>query len=82
VTKFFRQVDIDSTAVNGVEMLRWNVDGLINEFNVRVRPLLHAHQTKAASMVSRNGVEGEGPSIYISDPEGNRLELKELPKRF
>ena len=27
-------------------------------------------------MTSRNGAEGEGPSIYISDPEGNVVELK------
>lgn len=25
---------------------------------------------------SRFGAEGEGPSIYIADPEGNRIELK------
>ena len=25
---------------------------------------------------SRYGAEGEGPSIYIADPDGNRIELK------
>lgn len=28
---------------------------------------------------SRYGAEGEGPSIYLSDPEGNMLELKGRP---
>jgi glyoxylase I family protein len=27
-------------------------------------------------IVSRYGAEGDGPSIYLSDPEGNGLELK------
>jgi hypothetical protein len=27
-------------------------------------------------LATRNGAEGEGPSIYISDPEGNVVELK------
>ena len=29
----------------------------------------------------RYGAEGEGPSIYIRDPEGNRVELKGPPAR-
>ena len=33
----------------------------------------------AAEIVSRYGAEGNGPSIYISDPEGNALELKGPP---
>jgi catechol 2,3-dioxygenase-like lactoylglutathione lyase family enzyme len=27
-------------------------------------------------IVSRYGAEGDGPSIYVTDPEGNNLELK------
>lgn len=30
-------------------------------------------------VVSRYGAEGDGPSIYITDPEGNVLELKGPP---
>lgn len=30
-------------------------------------------------IVSRYGAEGQGPSIYIDDPEGNRIELKGPP---
>ena len=34
---------------------------------------------EAGSMQSRYGAEGEGPSIYINDPEGNVVELKGPP---
>jgi catechol 2,3-dioxygenase-like lactoylglutathione lyase family enzyme len=30
-------------------------------------------------IVSRYGADGDGPSIYLSDPEGNALELKGPP---
>jgi len=32
-------------------------------------------------VASRYGAEGEGPSIYLSDPEGNTVELKGPPCR-
>lgn len=32
-----------------------------------------------AEIVSRYGAEGDGPSIYVTDPEGNNLELKGPP---
>lgn len=31
---------------------------------------------KVGNVESRNGAEGVGPSIYITDPEGNTVELK------
>ena len=30
-------------------------------------------------IVSRYGAEGDGPSVYLADPEGNNLELKGPP---
>lgn len=33
------QVEIDGTAVNGVDMIRWNDEGRIVEFKVMLRPL-------------------------------------------
>ncbi len=33
----------------------------------------------AGPVESRNGAEGEGPSMYLQDPEGNMLELKGPP---
>ena len=38
-----------------------------------------AHGVAPGDVVSRYGAEGEGPSMYISDPEGNVVELKGPP---
>jgi catechol 2,3-dioxygenase-like lactoylglutathione lyase family enzyme len=47
-------------------------------------PVLQAYlQSKAVApggIVSRYGAEGQGPSMYISDPEGNTVELKGPPE--
>jgi catechol 2,3-dioxygenase-like lactoylglutathione lyase family enzyme len=45
----------------------------------RVRSMLEAHGVVAGPMESRYGAEGEGPSIYVTDPEGNVVELKGPP---
>lgn len=37
---------------------------------------LEAHGVDAGKIESRYGARGQGPSIYISDPEGNTVELK------
>lgn len=37
---------------------------------------LRAHQVRIGEIGTRHGAEGDGPSIYIYDPQGNRLELK------
>ena len=37
---------------------------------------LAAHGVDAGPVESRYGAEGEGPSIYLQDPEGNSIELK------
>jgi glyoxylase I family protein len=44
-----------------------------------IRRHLQAHRVDAAATARRNGAEGEGPSIYIADPEGNVIELKGPP---
>jgi catechol 2,3-dioxygenase-like lactoylglutathione lyase family enzyme len=44
-----------------------------------IRAHLSAHGVAAGETVSRYGAEGQGPSIYISDPEGNSVELKGPP---
>jgi catechol 2,3-dioxygenase-like lactoylglutathione lyase family enzyme len=44
-----------------------------------VRAHLAAHGVDAGKTESRYGAEGEGPSIYLSDPEGNVVELKGPP---
>ena len=40
---------------------------------------LAAHGVKCGEEASRYGADGQGPSIYLNDPEGNALELKGPP---
>ncbi len=42
---------------------------------------LAAHGIEAGPVESRFGAEGEGPSIYLHDPEGNTIELKGPPAK-
>ena len=59
----------------------------LDHFCLRVEPFdaqairahLSAHGVDAGKVESRYGAEGEGPSIYLSDPEGNVVELKGPP---
>jgi catechol 2,3-dioxygenase-like lactoylglutathione lyase family enzyme len=44
-----------------------------------IRAHLAAHGIEAGPSASRFGAEGEGPSIYLQDPEGNTIELKGPP---
>ncbi|HWW56625.1 MAG TPA: VOC family protein [Sphingopyxis sp.] len=41
-----------------------------------IRTHLDRHGVRVEQAGPRYGAEGEGPSIYISDPEGNIVELK------
>ncbi|MCG8354658.1 MAG: VOC family protein [Kiloniellales bacterium] len=62
--------------------------GNMDHFCVRVEPFdeaaLRAHLesrgVEVGEVVSRYGAEGSGPSLYISDPEGNTVELKGPPE--
>lgn len=44
-----------------------------------IRTHLSAHGVQAGPVESRYGAQGEGPSIYLQDPEGNTVELKGPP---
>jgi catechol 2,3-dioxygenase-like lactoylglutathione lyase family enzyme len=44
-----------------------------------IREQLQAHGVAAGPVATRYGAEGEGPSIYVTDPEGNVVELKGPP---
>jgi len=44
-----------------------------------IRAHLAAHGIGTEPAASRFGAEGEGPSIYLEDPEGNMIELKGPP---
>lgn len=54
-----------------LQILPWDVDA--------IRQHLAAHGIDAPEPVNRYGAQGQGPSIYISDPEGNTVELKGPP---
>lgn len=44
-----------------------------------IRAHLAANGIEAGPVEQRYGAQGEGPSIYLSDPEGNVVELKGPP---
>lgn len=46
-----------------------------------IRAHLKAHGLEPGESGSRYGAEGEGPSIYLRDPEGNMIELKGPPAK-
>jgi catechol 2,3-dioxygenase-like lactoylglutathione lyase family enzyme len=46
-----------------------------------IRAHLQAHGVQAGESGTRYGAEGEGPSIYLQDPEGNVVELKGPPAK-
>lgn len=59
----------------------------LDHFCLRVDPFdadaiiahLRASGANPAPLASRYGAEGQGPSIYVPDPEGNIVELKGPP---
>jgi catechol 2,3-dioxygenase-like lactoylglutathione lyase family enzyme len=59
----------------------------LDHFCLRVEPFdeavirahLGAHGIAAGPLAQRYGAEGDGPSLYLQDPEGNTVELKGPP---
>ena len=59
----------------------------MDHFALRIEPFdeaelrahLTAHGVEAGEVATRYGAEGDGPSLYITDPDGNRVELKGPP---
>ncbi len=45
-----------------------------------IREYLLAQGVQPGEVASRFGAEGEGPSIYLTDPDGNTVELKGPPE--
>jgi glyoxylase I family protein len=47
------------------------------DFNeIKIRAHLEAHGVEAGEVAERNGAKGNGPSMYIRDPDDNVVELK------
>ncbi len=61
-----------------------NVDHIalrIDPFDAEaLRTHLEAHGITTGEVARRYGAEGQGPSIYIEDPDGNTVELKGPPE--
>ena len=61
-----------------------NVDHIalrIDPFDAEaLRAHLQAHGITMGEVARRYGAEGQGPSIYIGDPDGNTIELKGPPE--
>jgi len=55
-----------------VQVEPWDADA--------IRIHLEKHGVEVGDVVARYGALGNGPSIYINDPEGNKVELKGLPQ--
>ncbi|WP_256659538.1 VOC family protein [Pseudomonas sp. H9] len=59
----------------------------VDHFCLRIAPFdeteilafLHSVGIKAEKAVTRYGAEGDGPSLYCFDPDGNQVELKGPP---
>jgi glyoxylase I family protein len=59
----------------------------VDHFCLRIEPFdepalrahLATHGIAAGEAVQRYGAEGSGPSLYITDPDGNVVELKGPP---
>ncbi|SDP66562.1 Catechol 2,3-dioxygenase [Ralstonia sp. 25mfcol4.1] len=59
----------------------------LDHFCLRIDPFdanaifehLNIHHIDASPVERRYGAEGEGPSIYVKDPDGNTVELKGPP---
>jgi glyoxylase I family protein len=62
--------------------------GNMDHFAVRIEPFdeddlrrhLERHGVAVGEVARRYGAEGQGPSLYIQDPDGNTVELKGPPE--
>ena len=60
----------------------------MDHFALRIEPFdegalradLEGHGVPVGAIESRYGADGQGPSLYIEDPEGNTVELKGPPE--
>jgi catechol 2,3-dioxygenase-like lactoylglutathione lyase family enzyme len=61
--------------------------GNMDHFALRIEPFdeaalrayLDSHGVEVGEVATRYGAEGDGPSLYIRDPDGNTVELKGPP---
>ena len=78
---------IDILALKPGETTPGSSKGNMDHLCLRIEPFdadaLHAHLERHdigfGDIAPRCGADGRGPSIYIEDPDGNRVELKGPP---
>ena len=78
---------IDILALKPGETATGSSQGNMDHLCLRIEPFvanaiqahLKAHGIAFGEIAPRFGADGRGPSIYIEDPDGNRVELKGPP---
>ena len=78
---------IDILALKPGERATGSADGNMDHLCLRIEPFdadairahLALHSIAFGDVAPRFGADGRGPSIYIEDPDGNRVELKGPP---
>jgi glyoxylase I family protein len=78
---------IDILALKLGETTTGSAKGNMDHLCLRIEPFdasdihahLKAHGIAYGEIAPRFGADGRGPSIYIEDPDGNRVELKGPP---
>ena len=82
------QLRAGRSLIDLIEAPEKNKEGAnMDHFALRIEPFdeaairahLEAHGIEAGEVKTRYGAEGNGPSLYIEDPDGNRVELKGPP---
>ena len=76
-------------AAGAPEVPRDQEAGNMDHFALRIDPFdegalrahLADHGVEVGEVARRYGAEGQGPSLYIQDPDGNTVELKGPPDR-
>ncbi len=82
------QLRAGRSLIDLIEAPEKNKEGAnMDHFALRIEPFdeaairahLEAHGIEAGELKTRYGADGNGPSLYIEDPDGNRVELKGPP---
>ena len=77
------QIDLVEAGSAPPDLGRRNVDHVclrVEPFDARaIAERFARHGVEVSEVKERFGAEGTGPSVYVSDPEGNVLELKGPP---
>ena len=71
-----RGIDHVVLSVRNIDVMRRFYCDVLGAEHVAWRPELRRHGVAVGEVRRRFGAEGNGISIYLTDPEGNTVELK------